>query len=636
VVGKAGERRVPPIWTMTIALVLLLLPDTSINTAAHWSGVAMFLALYRAVARDHWSLVGLVGAAACTLRQNYIAVVALFVALALAQRLIATRRLTSWREAVQIERARWKRLAIVTLLALAGWLLAAFLSNRTFLFPYQTGTWNDELSLQPSGTTWVAELLRLAWASIETTPIVVVPILFALLVFTDDDRLGSPLRSLFIAVGIGFAVLVHSFAAAVPAHLWRYAFGFSIALTAIFVVEVGAEHERSAKLAPLGRWLLLAALALQLLVERDAVPRRFAALAGDLREAAAIDQRGDPSALVEERRHAALQAAIPAGASVAVLLDDPAYLDFQRNRIANLDTPGFASPATDTDAQLPAFRGAEALREYLVAAGYPYIAFVRSERSRYCHRRGFWLWRLFNDIEIFQIMSAYEIDLIDSLAELATTTTVLHDDDGLVALDLGAPLRPAGRRAAPGTEPVRRDAWVRELAEREHLLDVWALNPRHDLIFADGIADLELLDPRLDIARALEVGPGRPAPPRTDADPAAALRALRGRPVRALHRRAHLRVTGEADMQLAIRAWIAPGKLEARPRLDIALDGELLASVIADERGAYTVDLRVPAERLAGGWRDIYLVWSGADDPERGDRDPQVAVLEAVAWIPAR
>jgi hypothetical protein len=462
------------------------------------------------------------------------------------------------------------------------------------------------------------------------------PVLFALLAFTDDDRLGAPLRSLFGATVLGLVALVHGFGAADPVHLWRYAFGFAIALTAMFVVEVGAEHERAVKLPELGRWLLLAALALQLLVERGAVPRRFAALAGDLREAAAIDRRGDPSALVERRRHAAMQAALPAGAAVAVLLDDPAYLDFRRNRIANLDTPGFASPKTAAGAQLPAFRGAEALREYLVEVGYPYVAFVREGRSRYCHRRGFWLWRLFNDADFFQVMSAYELDMIDSLAELATTTRVLHDDDGLVVLDLAAPLRPASRLAAPGSEPVRRGAWIRELAERERLLDVWALTPRHDLMLADGIEDVEFIPPGFEIARWFEVGPKRPAPPRPAADPAAALRVMRGRPLRALHRRAHLRVTGETDMRLQLRAWVALGKIYTRPRLDVALDGALLASVIADEHGGYHLDLQIPAARLAGGWRDLYLVFNSISEPGRDDRDPRAAVLEAVTWLPAR
>jgi hypothetical protein len=635
IAGMASERRVPPVWSALLALVLLLLPDTSINTGAHWTGLAMFLALYRAVLRDRWSFVGLVGAATCTLRQNYIAVVVLFIALVLAQRLLATRRQMPWREAARVERVRWLRVAGVGLLAILGWWLAAYLSNGTFLFPYVDGTWNHELSLRPSGMTWARELLYLAWAAIETSPIVVTPILFALLACAGEDHPGRPLRALFIAAALGFAALVHSFAGLDPLHLWRYAFGFAIALTAILVIEVGAEHERAVRLPVIGRWLLLAALALQLLVERGAVPRRLVALSRDLREAAALDRTGDPAARREAVRHAAMQSQLPPGERVAVLLDDPAFLDFRRNRIANLDTPGFASPAT-SGGQLPAFRGAEELREYLVAAGYPYVAFVRTDRSRYFHRRPFWIWRLFNDGELYAIMSAYELDMIDSLAELATTTKVLYDDDGLVALDLRAPLRPASRRAAGGSEPERRDAWVRELAAREGLSDAWSLTSRHDLVFDDGLEDLEFVDPQLEVARWFEVGPGRPAPPRApDADPAAALRAMRGKAIRALGRRVHLRLRGETDMRLALSAHMALGKVYTRPRMDVALDGALVASILPDERGAYALELVLSAAQLSGGWHDLYLVFSSIDDPVRASREPRTAVLEAVTWEPA-
>jgi len=35
------------VWLALIALVVLVLPDTAINTASYWTGVAAFLALYR-------------------------------------------------------------------------------------------------------------------------------------------------------------------------------------------------------------------------------------------------------------------------------------------------------------------------------------------------------------------------------------------------------------------------------------------------------------------------------------------------------------------------------------------------------------------------------------------------------------
>ena len=579
VAGKARERRAQPVWTVLIMLVLLLLPDTAINTAAHWTGVAMFLALYRAVARDHWSIVGLVGAAACTLRQNYIIVVVLFVAIVLLRRLRGTKRVMSWREAWQIEKPRWRLVAAVAVAAIACWWIAAFVSNGTFLFPLVTGTFNHDVSLVSDAMTWTQELASLVWASIDTSPVVVVPILFALLAFTDDDRIGKPLRSFFIAVALGFVFLVHGFAGTEPFHLWRYAFGFGVALTAVLVLEVGAEHERAARLSPLGRWLLLGVLALQLLITRGAVPRRFQTAFHDLREAAAIDRHGDPTARIEARRYATMQAAIPRGARVAVMVDDPAYLDFRRNELANLDTPGFASPGT----QLPAFRGAEPIRAYLVANGYRYLAFVRSERSRYFFRRDFWLWRIFHDSELFQIMSAYTLDTIDNFHELATTTTVLHDIDGLVVLDLATPVKVASKHERPGPEAVRRSDWFRALAEREGLRDAWSLVSRHDLRFEDGVSTLQFVDGTLPDPRWFEVAPAR------------APGTLRGQPIRGLSRRAHLRLRGTGAMRLQMRIAVALNAVHARPRIDVSLDGKILASVVADERGQYAFDLAVPA-----------------------------------------
>jgi hypothetical protein len=178
---------------------------------------------------------------------------------------------------------------------------------------------------------------------------------------------------------------------------------------------------------------------------------------------------------------------------------------------------------------------------------------------------------------------------------------------------------------------------VRELAEREQLLDVWALTSRHDLVFDDGAEDVEFVDPRLEVARWFEVGPGRTAPPSPNADPDGAVKAMRGKAIRALHRRVHLRVRGEpgADMRLAMRAWIALGKVYTRPRMDVSLDGELLASILPDERGGYALGLRLSRQRLIGDWHDLYLVFSSVDEPDPANRDPRTAVLDSVEWGPA-
>jgi hypothetical protein len=354
---------------------------------------------------------------------------------------------------------------------------------------------------------------------------------------------------------------------------------------------------------------------LQLLAGRSQTAERVDALVSDLRAAAAIDRGGDPGADVEQRRYAAMQAAIPAGERAMVMLDDPALLDHRRNPIANLDHPGLASPGDPW----PAFRGGEPLREYLVARGYRYAAFVRSERSRTCCRRERWVERLFTGAEGVRTISAYAIDAIDGFAELATTTTARHDVDGLVVLDLASPLREASRRAAPGDEPTRRAAWTHELADRERLRDAWSLTGRPDLRFEDGFGKLRFIDGSIDDPRWYEVSHGYSA-------------ATRGTAVLPVSRRAHLRVRGDGPRRLALRAAIGLGAVYTHPRLDLSLDGETFASVVADAAGTYAVDVTIPGDRLGGGWHDLYLVFTSLADPATDAGDVRIARLASIEW----
>lgn len=613
--GLARERRTQPVWLALIALVVLTMPETAVNTASYWTGAAMFLALYRSVVREQPALIGLVGAATATLRQNFLVPVAVLIASALIARLIGLRRTMPVRDAWRQDRRRWAVIAGVALVVIAPWCVAAQLSSHTFLFPIIGGTWNRDLVLRPEVVGWPDELAFLVSCCLNVSPIAVIPILALALAFVTDHRRGRPLIALAIASVVGFLALAHGFLGSEPIHIWRYAFGFALALALALALELGAD-DAAVELAPLGRWVVLAALVLQLSLARTAIGRQASALGADLRRAAA-ERHGDPIARAEQRRYTAMQAAIPAGERVVVMLDDPALLDYGRNPIANLDIPGYASPGT----QLPAFRGAEPLRAYLVGEGYRYAAFVRAERSRTCFRRAFWIHRMFTDGELFQVMSAYSIDAIDGLAELATTTAVLHDADGLVVLDLAAPVRPASQRAAPGDEPTRRTAWARELADREHLHDAWSLTTRADLRFEDGVSPLRFVDGSVDDPQWYEISHGY-------------TEAARGTAVRPLARRAHLRVRGATDMRLALRAAIALNAVYSHPRLELALDGDVIGSAIADAAGRYAFDVIVPRDRLAGGWHDLYLVFSSIADPEKEVRELRIARLESVEWSP--
>jgi hypothetical protein len=198
---------------------------------------------------------------------------------------------------------------------------------------------------------------------------------------------------------------------------------------------------------------------------------------------------------------------------------------------------------------------------------------------------------------------------------------VVYDADGLVVLDLAAPQRAATRRALPAGEPERRTAWTRELAEREHLRDAWSLATRADLRFEDGFGVLRFVDDSVDDPRWYEVSHGHEPP-------------KRGTPILPMRRRCHLRVRGTTDMRLALRAAISFNVVYTHPRLDVSLDGELVASAVADAAGRYAIDATVPRDRLADGWHDLYLVFSTVGAPDRDPGDLRVARLESVEWAP--
>ncbi|MGE5184461.1 MAG: hypothetical protein ACM31C_20465 [Acidobacteriota bacterium] len=595
VVGYARALRTSALWLALVALVAVAMPDIAVNTASYWSGVALFFALYRTVVRGELMMAAFVAAAICTLRQSYIPIAVLFLAIAL------------WR--ARAERRTWLRLAVIGAAVLVPWCIASYVSSRTFLFPFVKGTFNHELSFGPRGWTWTDELSLLFTACIDAQPIVIALVVAPLIAFATDDRPGRPLHALLAASVLGFVLAVHSFSDADTGTLWRYAFAYAMPLLVAFALEVGSEPER---LPPLGRWVLLAALLVQLVASRGTTVKELGFVSRDLREAIAIGGHGDPNARAEARRYADMQAAVPAGERLVVMLDDPAFLDFHRNPIANLDTPGLASP----EPQLPTFRGPDALRDYLLGQGYRYIAFVRPDRSRYVFRREFWVWRAFNGTQFFQAVSAYTIDMIDSLTALAITDRVVYEDDGLVVVELDAS---HGRWIAPDSrdELSRRDAFLHDLAIHEHREREWNLVDRRDLVFADGMSGMTYAQPA-DDARWFDWFIRDPKP-------------VRGQPIRWMQRRFHLRVRGESRMHLVLRGRLNLSFVYTRPRLDVSLDGELLASVDVGADGAFTIDLDVTPPR---DWGDLYVVFDSIGQAERDVRDLRVARLEEVVWEP--
>lgn len=443
--GYARSKKLAGIYQALLVLVLLLLPSTSINTASHYSGVVGFVALYRTVVlvgetghgleRRYLAIAALLGAGICTLRQNYIPVVMFFVGFVLIARLWKLVRIDGLRRAWTAERALWLILVAVSGVVILPYCVAAYTSNGSFLFPLMRGTWNHGLQLTPYVWSWSQELEFFKQCLLEPHGIVVIAPLCCVVLFVKDERSGRPLGALFAASTLAFLLLVHSLTSSDPLNLWRYAFGYVATLTIVLAIELAPSRQRPPAIAHgrVARWVVVGALLLQVVGTCDELWARCRAMRRDVHAARVADHHPDRHEKVVQR-YRELQQAIPAGARVMTMLDYAGHLDFKRNDLLLIDTPGWC--AWD---RYPAFEGPTAVKAYFLAHGIRYVAFVRPEKSVALYRRDGWLRRLYTDREIFRIMAAYLVDTIDAMTALSTSHRILFEKEGMVVIDLESP-----------------------------------------------------------------------------------------------------------------------------------------------------------------------------------------------------
>jgi hypothetical protein len=433
---RTQGRRPPFVARALGALVLIGLPNISINLASHYSGLAVFLGLYQSLERLSFPLaiargrqvmrllpLALTAALACTLRQNFIAFVGLFLmtsyGFALGRRPRGERR---WRSCVELLLCGGLVVA-----ALSPWLLLSYRSSGTPFFPLWPGTFNPDVALQSQWRS-VSKLLRFAWQVwVQGDPFVLL-VVFALagLSVREASR-RRPVASQWVATAVVLLLSCVSLRLMDAANLARYCFGY-LAASILFTWQSASARTRN---EPILTALLAAALVANLARNET---RTFEMVDHRLMDLAELLRRSTPAQVeppnAQAYRH--LQNGVPEGAPLLVMLDEPHHLDYSRNAILNLDLPGIASPAPG----LPSFQGPEALATYLRERGIRYLAFVRPERSPFAYRRSAWAPRIFDAQEIWRVYVPYMLDTMDNVAGLAESRVRLLEEDGMVLLDL--------------------------------------------------------------------------------------------------------------------------------------------------------------------------------------------------------
>jgi hypothetical protein len=426
------------------------------NVASALSGTVFFLALYRVLdgewppdRPDHGRatsiLAALLGAGACTLRQNYIAAVAATLAAVYALRLLdhPTARRDHPRARRDVARAAGRTLACLCL-ALVPWWIVSWRSSGTFLFPVSVGNARADFGvLTPvSAATEFQFLLFNAFYNVPVRSIA----LFVLAALCLDE--GPRNRTLFgfvVGTGLGTLAIVHGFRTSDDVDsVSRYYMAFEVACVLAIMLKCLERVDGEAKPTPrsfIAAGLVLVAVGIQVWDTRDAIAARFADFAA--RVPAELGQRRPPDDPADGY-YRRVQASIPARATLLETLDEPFRLDFRRNRILVCDQPGGASPSPGLPIHGPVERYEQYFRDrsiryiaYAVGPGSPEYNMSRWRAEldkhdppvRNGHSRG----------TLLREMAPIYLDVYRAFDELARRHKRLFDDGVVRVLDLDAP-----------------------------------------------------------------------------------------------------------------------------------------------------------------------------------------------------
>lgn len=428
--------RVPLGLRVALGAWVFFLPNTAINTASHWSGCVAFLGLYfvqtQILARKSdagppgWLLfVGaLLTAFTCSLRASNIPAVCVFLGL----------NALSWLWHAESREARLRVLreagifAVFVGVLLAPWLVQMQRSAGTPWFPFVRGNVSHAfMGTSPTmGFSGEFRLLMIALRS--DAPFLGWPLAFVSLLFLQPWKTRLVLRHLVVAGAVTYGLLVHGFSLSDELNFARYAFGYMTPVWVLSLLYLADRYDSILKERAL-RMAAVLGLAIACLTIGDTRTQCLSIWRG-LRRFVDVDDAYYVKAIYERVQHA--QGYVPAGRSLAVMIDDPYALDYKRNPIMNLDTPCALSPAP----ALPCFESPDALAKAFREHGLSHVMFVDGTHSPFMYNRDFWFRRFFAPEEIWRRQSPYYVYLSDTFSTWAAHYPVLYSDDGLMVVDL--------------------------------------------------------------------------------------------------------------------------------------------------------------------------------------------------------
>jgi hypothetical protein len=427
------------------AVLAATMNHTPANLGSQYSGVVLFLALFRlfdepgfeeADPRSNALLAGLLAAAICTLRQNFLPAAVL---------LVGFTYLGLWVSPGARSRRDWARQAGRAYLAmglfLLPWMILSLRSVGTIMYPVFKGYARKDFGIV--GTVTFAEEIR--W-SIENLlyqrPLRTLFLMFATALALPMTRRNRAVHAFLLTNVVAFALMMHFFRAFHDKDsISRYymAFTMSFAFAAVARGIAGATWERSLPRALPGAVLGILAVSLHLWItvgETDILRNRLIKDAGLAEQ---VFERRGPGVVPGpvDALYKRIQDSVPAREPLLVMLDHTYLLDFRRNPISVYDHPGAMGPPPGP----PDFQGPEPWAAYMLSQGIRYLAYQLGEGSPE-YRRSAWNYRAAIVIDatgrngFYKNQARFELDFFDVLEALQKTRRSLYDEATIHVLDL--------------------------------------------------------------------------------------------------------------------------------------------------------------------------------------------------------
>jgi hypothetical protein len=404
-----------PAVATACTIAALLVPIVRHNTMSQATGVLLWLALYRTFRLKSPVLAGLLLAALCTLRSNYIGAAAI---LALAALVPAAGLITTVRDRL--------RFAAAAGAGIVCWALLLYRSSGSPVYPLFAGFARYSYS---AGAAWSDRLHAMVVALTNFNALfLLVPLAVALIAIRGAHvpfSAAALLGSLMIPMVLPFSD---------PASVFRYvqpiAFGsLLIAVTALIqsdLIQINATRRK--QIAVVLALMMFPLWGMYAVISVKQAAGALASLPAEIADETPLYPH-DVAA-----RYRRLESAVPEAASVYAIVPLPSLFDYKGHRVLPPDLIGCASPPPG----MPFFRGPAEVKEYLLSLGIEYIAYNDFDHPSV--ETGYWRWwwreRAAFQNPVLKPMTPYVLDLMENVDRLAASEGLIFRDGDLSVIRL--------------------------------------------------------------------------------------------------------------------------------------------------------------------------------------------------------